>query len=62
MKDRIIHVGIHSHCCQFMYKGYQVSLTTLHPQEVAVFSDPDSNSALYTTYTVEEAIDWINAQ
>ena len=61
MKDQIIHVLNIYHCCQFMYKGWQISLTTVPPpQEVAVFENVEDIRPFKTFKTVAEAIDWIN--
>lgn len=68
MEDHISHVpsGLHSKqaCCQFMYKGWQISLTTVPPQEVAVFKNVKDIRPFKTFRTVAEAIDWVknNAQ
>ena len=60
MEDQIIHVHNAHHCCQFMYKGWQISLTTVPPQEVAVFKNVKDIHPFKTFRTVAEAIDWIN--
>lgn len=58
MEDQIINVQNAHHCCQFMYKGWQISLTTVPPQEVAVFK---KDILPFKTFkTVAEAIDWVN--
>ena len=64
MEDQIIHVQSAHHCCQFMYKGWQISLTTVPPQEVAVFENVEDIRPFKTFRTVAEAIDWVknNAQ
>lgn len=60
MEDQIIHVQSAHHCCQFMYKGWQISLTTVPPQEVAVFKNVEDLLPFKTFKTVAEAIDWVN--
>jgi hypothetical protein len=47
-----------------MYKGWQISLTTVPPQEVAVFENVEDIRPFKTFRTVAEAIDWVknNAQ
>lgn len=60
MEDQIIHVQIEHHCCQFMYKDWQISLTTVPPQEVAVFKNVKDIRPFETFRTVAEAIDWVN--
>ena len=65
MEDHISHVpsGLHSKqaCCQFMYKGWQISLTTVPPQEVAVFKNVEDLLPFKTFKTVAEAIDWVKS-
>ena len=60
MEDQIIHVQNAHHCCQFMYKDWQISLTTVPPQEVAVFKKCEDFRPFKTFRTVAEAIDWVN--
>lgn len=60
MEDQIIHVQNEHHCCQFMYKDWQISLTTVPPQEVAVFKNVKDIRPFKTFRTVAEAIDWVN--
>ena len=59
MKDQIIHVQNAHHCCQFMYKGWLISLTTVPPQEVAVFENVEDLLPFKAFTTVAEAIDWV---
>lgn len=46
---------------QFMYKGYEISFSTIlfYPTEVAVFSD---DKHISNHNTVQDAIEWINSQ
>ena len=60
MEDHTDHVHSGCHCCQFMYKGWQISLTTVPPQEVAVFKNVADLRPFKTFRTVAEAIDWVN--
>ena len=60
MEDHITHVHSGYHCCQFMYKGWQISLTTVPPQEVAVFKNVEDLLPFKTFKTVAQAIDWVN--
>lgn len=55
--------------CQFLYRGYQISLSTSGlsqgacPTEVAVFkgaADFKFELQVHQCHTVEEAIDWVN--
>ena len=60
MEDHITPVHSGYHCCQFMYKGWQISLTTVLPQEVAIFKNVEDILPFRTFKTVAEAIDWVN--
>lgn len=47
--------------CQFIYKGYEVSFSTvLHPKKVAVFAPADFHEMLGVFSDIEEAIEFIN--
>lgn len=59
MKDRIMEVS-GGMCCQFEYRGLQVSFTTQPPTEVCIFPNEKSIQKLAVFQTVAEAIDWIN--
>lgn len=61
MEDQISNVHNAHHCCQFMYKGWQISLTTVPPQEVAVFKNVKDIRPFKIFRTVAEAIDWVNS-
>lgn len=61
MKDIIVEVP-NGLCCQFMYKGLQVSFTTCSPAEVVIFPSKESIERLAVFQTVAEAIDWINGR
>ena len=60
MEDQIIHAQSAHHCCRFMYKDCLISLTTVPPQEVAVFGNVKYIRPFKTFRTVAEAIDWVN--
>ena len=60
MRDQIIYVQNTHHCCQFMYKGWQIRLTTVPPQEVAVFKNVEDLLPFKTFKAVAEAIDWVH--
>ena len=48
---------------QFLYRGYEVSMSQIFkpPTKVLVFADSKTNP-VHEAYTVADAIEWINRQ